>query len=1045
MLQLIIKLLTPIFVNMGAAATDVENYVNQCSAYIYGLLIALGLLIVVLVAAHWVKKINRGTVRWSGVLAFLLAVLILANSVCYGPMKSTLETFLSGGGDLSLKEETVANSRDIVKQIGEEGIVLAKNDGLLPLTDVTNLNVFGWTSIDPIYGGTGSGGSSTESNVSILASLTDAGFVLNSELEGMYRAWDKTARGAIGMSGQDWTLPEPTAEYYTAELLEGAKAHSDVAVIVVSRSGGEDADLPNDMNAVINGTYTQYKDDGTMIHHYTDSHYTNNGDYDDFEPGEHYLELSVTEENMVATVCENFDKVIVIVNANNAMELGWTNDYPQIKAVLLAPGGGVSGFSAIGEILNGSVNPSGHTADTYLKDNLNAPYANNIGHFRYNNVQDIQDANADASSYQGIVSFVNYVEGIYVGYKFYETAYVEAQAAAEAAAAAAAEAEAAAAEAAEEATEEAAEEVAEEAAEAAWIEGFNYDDYVMYPFGYGLSYTTFSQEIQNFKADGDTVTFDVKVTNTGDVAGKSVVEVYFTPPYTNGGIEKAAVNLVDYAKTEILEAGASETISFAIAKEDFASYDSSCIKTANGGYILEAGEYIVSIRENSHVVIDSASFTVDADIDYSTGRASDKEAATNQFESYSNGGVTYLSRANGFENYEAATAAPADEMYVMGDAQKAAVAYNMNAQFKDKAAAMDDASDEMPTTGAKNNLVVADLRGLAYDDPKWDLLIDEMTFEEMSTLICLGGWHTEAIESIGKVRTADCDGPAGLNNFMTGKQGTAFGTEVLMAQTWNTKIASVLGERMGAEYVDVENWGVYGPAMNTHRSPFAGRNFEYYSEDGVLAGKFAAAQVNGMGKTGVYPYIKHFALNDQEINRCAALNTFSTEQAIREIYLKPFELVVKAYEYPQLAVMSAFNWIGTEPCATNPNLLQNVLRGEWGFVGMVETDFDGGYGFQIADIGIRNGNDLYLGFTNNAGSNEFTQSATSMKAMRTAVHNILYCIGNSGAYEGALTTGEKSPMDLMFQKINIAGGAVIALGAIAVIAARIAKGKKAKK
>ena len=1010
MLQVIINLLTPIFVGMGAAESDVVNYVNQCANYVYGLLIAILLLIVVLVAAHWAKKGTRHVIRWTGVIAFLTAVVVMVNGVCYGPMKATLETFMSGGGDLALSEETVANSRDIVKQIGEEGIVLVKNDGLLPLSaDVKNLNVFGWASIDPIFGGTGSGASSTESNVSILKSLADAGFVTYEPIQAMYKEWP-LVRGAIGMSGQDWTLPEPTVDKYTAELIDGAKAHSDTAVIVIGRSGGEDADLPNDMNAVIKGTYTQLKDDGTMIHHYTDSHYTNNGDYDDFEPGMHYLELSVTERNMVAKVCENFDKVIVIVNANNAMELGWTDEYEQIKAVLLAPGGGVSGFAAIGEILNGSVNPSGHTADTYLKDNLNAPYAANIGHFRYNNVQDIQDANAEASSYQGIVSFVNYVEGIYVGYKFYETAAVEA------------------------------------AKGEGWAANFVYDDYVQYPFGYGLSYTTFEQKIENFKADGDNVTFDVKVTNTGDVAGKSVVEVYFNPPYTNGGIEKAAVNLIEYGKTETLAPGASETISFSIAKEDFAAYDSSCIVTANGGYVLEAGEYEVSIRENSHTVIDTATFTVAETIDYSVnGRASDKTVANNQFESYSNGGVTYLSRANGFENYEAATAAPAADRFVMGDEQKAAVARNMHAEFKTKAAEMDDASAVMPTTGAKNNLVVADLRGKAYDDPQWEKLLDEMTFDEMSVLICLGGWHTEAVESIGKVRTADCDGPAGLNNFMTGKQGTAFGTEVLMAQTWNQKLASVLGERLGAEYVDVENWGVYGPAMNTHRSPFAGRNFEYYSEDGVLAGKFAAAQVNGMGKTGVYPYIKHFALNDQEINRCAALNTFSTEQAIREIYLKPFELVVKAYEHPQLAVMSAFNWIGTEPCATNPNLLKNVLRGEWGFVGMVETDFDGGYGFQIADIGVRNGNDLYLGFTNNAGSNEFTQSASSMQAMREACHNILYTIGNSGAYANALKTGEMSEMDKLFQKINIGSGVVLGAAFLIVLGRFLLKRKGAKK
>lgn len=1009
MLKFVADLITPIFASMGAQASDVQNYVNQCGNYVYGLLAAIVVLIALLVAAHWFKKGDKHVVRWTAVLAFLTAVVVMVNGVCYGPMKSTVETFMSGGGELSLSEETVANSREIVKQIGEEGIVLVKNDdNLLPLSsDVKNLNVFGWASIDPIYGGTGSGGSSVENNVSILASLADAGYVANEEILNIYRAWP-LVRGEIGMRGQDWTLPEPTVDKYTDEVMTSAKAHSDVAVVVIGRSGGEDADLPNDMHAVIKGTYTQYKDDGTMIHHYTDSKYTNNGDYDDFEPGEHYLELSVSEERMIAKVCENFDKVIVIVNANNAMELGWTNEYEQIKAVLLAPGGGVSAFAAIGEILNGSVNPSGHTADTYVKDLLNTPYAQNIGHFRYNNTQDIQEANADAPSYQGIVSFVNYVEGIYVGYKFYETAYEESKQG------------------------------------EGWAADFNYDEHVLYPFGYGLSYTTFEQKIENFKADGDYVTFDVKVTNTGAVAGKSVVEVYFNPPYTDGGIEKAAVNLVDYGKTETLAPGASETVSFKIAKEDFAAYDSSCIKTANGGYVLEAGEYVVSIRENSHTVIDEATFTVAADIDYSTtGRPSDEQTAVNQFESYSNGGVEYLSRANGFANYQSATAAPAEDRFVMSDEQKAAVMKHMFATYD--GSLLDNPADKMPITGAKNNLQVSDLRGAAYDDPRWEKLLDQMTFEEMSQLICLAGWHTEAIDSIGKVRTADCDGPAGLNNFMTGKQGTAFGTEVLMAQTWNQKLAATLGERLGAEYRDVENWGVYGPAMNTHRSAFAGRNFEYYSEDGVLAGKFAAAQVNGMHKMGVYTYIKHFVLNDQEINRCAVLNTFSTEQAIREIYLKPFELVVKNNQYPQEAVMSSFNWIGTEPCCVNPNLLINVLRGEWGFVGMVKTDFDGGYGFQLADHCVRTGNDIMLGFNNNTGSNVFTQSASSMLAMRNACHNILYTIGNSAAYEGALKTGEMSEMDKLFQKINIGSGVVIGAAFLIVLARWLMKKNKSKK
>ncbi len=549
---------------------------------------------------------------------------------------------------------------------------------------------------------------------------------------------------------------------------------------------------------------------------------------------------------------------------------------------------------------------------------------------------------------------------------------------------------------------------------------------MQYPFGYGLSYTTFEQTMENFSVSDTAITFDVTVTNTGSVAGKDVVEVYYTPPYTDGGIEKASVNLVQYAKTETLDPNASQTISFSIDLEELASYDSSCIKTANGGYILEAGDYTISIRSDSHTVLAEETFTLDADIDYSvTGRESDGAVATNQFEDYSAGDVTYLSRAGGFANYDEVTAAPTDEDYEMDDETKAAVELSLVATYD--STLYDDDSDEMPTTEADNGLTLSDLTGLDYDDATWDSLLDQMSVDDMITLVCLGGWQTAEITSVGKVATNDCDGPAGVNNFLTGAQGTAFGTEVLMAQTWNTELAYRIGEAMGTEYAEVDNYGWYGPAMNTHRSAFAGRNFEYYSEDGVLAGYFTAAQVNGAASKGVYAYIKHFALNDQETNRCAVLLTYSNEQAIREIYLKPFEICVKNYEGTGLAVMSSFNWIGTVPCGANGNLLNNVLRDEWGFVGFVETDYDGGYGYMIADHSVRNGNDLMLGFTVNTGDNEFTNlSATMVQALRQASKNILYVVGNSGYYTNESTSGGMSNMMKMFLTIDIAGGVVLA-------------------
>ena len=777
-----------------------------------------------------------------------------------------------------------------------------------------------------------------------------------------------------------------------------AKGFSDTAVIVISRSGGEGADLPTDMNAVIHGTYNIASQVSvTGQYGYYNGVYTNNGNYDDFEPGEHYLELSVTEENMVEKVCSEFDNVVVIINANNAMELGWVDEYPQIGAVILAPGAGNTGLLGLGEIMSGAVNPSGKTVDTYVKDLTATPTWNNFGNFAYTNVDDLKNKIAAADpAYEGNMAFVNYVEGIYVGYKFYETA-------------------------------------AEEGL-------ITYEDEVQYPFGYGLSYTTFDKTIANFNFDGTNVTFDVNVTNTGSVAGKDVAEIYFTPPYTNGGIEKASVNLIDFQKTDVLEPGASQTLSFSIPAEEMASYDSEGIKIAGGGYILEAGDYKISVRSDSHTVAAEETFNVASDVDYSGGRSSDLVPANNQFEDYSRGDFEQLSRADGFANYETATAAPAN--FEMSAEVRAAVEPKSFGTYDPTA--YDDPADTMPTLGAQNGLTLYNLSGKAYDDPQWEPLLDQLTFEDMSTMVNLGGWQTAAIPSVGKPATSDCDGPAGLSNFITGAYGTAYPAEVLMAQTWNTVLIEEMGVAMGQEYQDANNYGWYGPAMNTHRNAFAGRNFEYYSEDGVLAGKMAVAEINGGATKGVYPYIKHFALNDQEGNRCSFLLTWASEQAIREIYLKPFEMAVKGYTGTPLAVMSSFNWIGTEPSCANPHLLNTVLRDEWGFVGMVETDYNGSYGYQITDECVRNGNDLMLGFAM-AASNQLTdQSATATLALRESCKNILYTVANSGYYtnvEGD-PTNQPDPLVSLLRTVDIILGAVLLVLLVLMIVVHVKNKKK---
>ena len=1002
MTQKIIDLLIPILQPMGVSVSDVESYVTMCEKYIYAILIATAVMLVLLILAHWLaKKGSRHAVRWTAFFAWLAAIGIIANMVVFGPLKNNLSQQFAP--KVELNEETLEGSKSAIQAVGEQGMVLVKNEGLLPLSaDVKKINVFGWDSISPVLGGTGSGASDGSTAVTILQSLADASYETNKDVTAVYEGWT-TTRPGTSMQVQDWSLPEPPVERYSEDLLAAAKDFSDVAIFCIGRSGGEGADLPKDMNAVIKGTYdlandpAQVTPEATASYNYTRAKYVNNsGSYADFDEGMHYLELSNTERKVLDMVTQNFENVIVLVNANNAMELGFVDEYPQIKAVILAPGTGTYGMTALGEILNGSINPSGKTADTFVKDLTRTPTWNNFGHngFTGDKVAQLRAEIRTADrAFEGTMGFVNYVEGIYVGYKFYETA-------------------------------------AEEGL-------ITYEDEVQYPFGFGLSYTTFEKKITSFEKTDDAIKMTVSVKNTGNVAGRDVVEVYFTPPYTDGGIEKASVNLIDFEKTVSLEPDGTQPVMFEIPLEDMASYDSEGIKVAGGGYILEAGEYKISVRSDSHTVVDEKSFTVDSDIIYSDGRSSDLTAPVNHFD-YAKGKATYLSRQGGFANYAEATAAPAEELFTMDDETFEIVKEGSSAYYD--ASKYEDASAVMPTQGASNGLTVADLAGAAYDDERWEQLLDQMTPEEMVQLINVGGWQTVPVESIGKVGTSDCDGPAGLSNFITQNYGTAFPVEILMAQTWSKDLAKQMGENMSEEYKAANNFGWYGPAMNNHRNAFAGRNFEYFSEDGVLAGKFALAEIEGAASNGVYAYIKHFCLNDQETDRCSFLLTYSNEQAIREIYMKPFEIVVKGFDDTKsgIGVMSSFNFIGPVAACENPELLKTVLRDEWGFKGMVITDYNGSYGYMHTDAAIRNGGDLMLGFGRNATNALNTESATVVINMRNACHNILYTIANSGYYRASGYSAEgggsfeitdtASGLDIMnqlFSKVNFIGGAVI--------------------
>ncbi|MBS5419076.1 MAG: glycoside hydrolase family 3 C-terminal domain-containing protein, partial [Roseburia sp.] len=473
---------------------DVINVLNSCKPYLIALGVVLALAIVVTVACMKLKKPVKKLVRKEAWIAFLLAVVVIVNLICFIPMSSMISLAMGNG---TITDETSDESTALVQEIAEEGIVLLKNDGTLPLAADSNLNVFGWASTNPCYGGTGSGAlSDAYPTVSLLQGLEDAGFNLNTELSDFYTAY-RADRPEVGMWAQDWTLPEPTADSYTDEMMANAKEFSDTAMVVITRVGGEGADLPTDVSKV---TYTD-----------------NSTEYKDFEAGEHYLQLDRTERDMLDLVCSNFDNVIVVYNGANAMELGFINEYSQIKSAIWCPGTGQSGFEALGEIVAGTVNPSGKTSDTFVADLTATPTWNNFGYFKYDNMDEYAYTSNNFKTGEeetALPSFVNYVDGIYVGYRFYETAAAEGL--------------------------------------------INYDDTVVYPFGYGLSYTTFTQEMGAISEDNGTISFDVTVTNTGDVAGKDVVEVYYNPPYTNGGIEKASANLIQFEKTEVLQPGDSQ-------------------------------------------------------------------------------------------------------------------------------------------------------------------------------------------------------------------------------------------------------------------------------------------------------------------------------------------------------------------------------------------------------------------------------------------------------------------------------------------------------
>lgn len=873
------------------------------------------------------RRGKKGLITWGAVSGFLAILLVVVTVVTHlADFYPAICTVLGGNrpvfasgvepiyeADYNNKSEVLAAANALNEEVVGEGIVLLKNENnALPIStpqspqaaaERPKISVFGQNSINLAYGGSGSGASSgSGGTVDLYQSLTDAGFDVNPTLKSFYEnsGYRRSQNSSDLDSGDTVMLStgEAPQSAYTTPVINSYAEYNDAAIVVFTRIGGEGFDLPRTMA----GQEGARNED------------------------DHYLQLDRNETDLLEAVCNaGFDKVIVLINSAAAMELAFLEDsdyyayQDNIDAALWMGFPGASGTAAVGKVLNGTINPSGRTVDTYVKDLKQDPTWFNFG--------DNRTAGGDAYTQNGantLYYFVDYEEGIYVGYKYYETRTV--------------------------------------------TDGEQwYDDAVVYPFGYGLSYTSFGWEIvdaQNIEnaaiTKGGTYTVTVRVTNTGSVAGKEVVQLYGHAPYYEGQIEKAEEVLLDFAKTDLIQPGESDEVTLTFDPYYLASYDYS---NANGnaytGYELDAGDYALYINRNSHDRQFTIPFSVLQTIAYDRDPVTNNPVGnlyTDQEDADFNsdtGLETVLSRTD-WDGTMSQT--PTESERAMDDNLLAALQdLSTNNPYAQSYNDMEPPFFDDPVTITLRDLLTDEETGeygvADYDDERWEALISQTSVEDLINMYDYGAFKSEDIPEIGKNLTNDTDGPAGFTNFMS-RDGTYWGTchycaEVVMAATWNTPLIEELGAMVGNEGIigadgrgnGLSYSGWYAPGVNIHRSAFGGRNFEYFSEDGILNGKMAAAEIRGCRSKGVYCFVKHFALNEQETHRSrTGLVTWATEQAMREIYLKPFELAVK--EGGTTAVMSSFNRIGTRWTGGDYRLLTQILRDEWGFRGMVICDFN---------------------------------------------------------------------------------------------------------
>lgn len=850
------------------------------------------------------------------------------------------------------KAEAFANAQEVNLKLAEEGFVLLKNENAaLPMNKGARISVFSKNSVNLSYGGSGSGGFDTSNNKDLYESLNDAGFVTNPTLKRFYESSQsgpvRTANSSDLDNGDNQKIAtaETPQSKYTDAVKNSYADYSDAALVVITRIGGEGFDLP------------RYQGDSEGA----------------VSADSHYLELDQNEIDLLTAVTDGtFKRVVVVFNTPSSFEATFLKDSAyaafedKIDAAVWIGFTGSNGITALGEILNGDVNPSGRLVDTWAADFTKNPSFVNFGTGCLPDTTDKYDG--------GMYYSVDYEEGIYVGYRYYETRG--------------------------------------ETDGEDW-----YNANVVYPFGYGLSYTTFDWTVGDAFASeielGTTITVPVTVKNTGSVAGKDVVQLYASAPYTLGGIEKAHKVLVGFAKTKLLQPGESETVTVSFDPYSAASYD---YRDANSngfsGYELEAGEYTLYISRNAHESEKAIALNLAADVQIGTDPTTDSEVVNRYTDSEnfldSDWQLdTMLSRADWEGTWPtpqtAQQHAGTDRLYEEIRSEE----HNNPTDFD---------SEEYPWFGEEPTLTLRDLLPSAeaegyepvvsYDDERWEELMMGCDEEEMIALINNGAYHTLAMESVGLPATIHGDGPSGFTCFMSKEQvnGTCqYVSEPVMASTWNINLMNELGEAIGEEGTIGDKAtgqpysSIYAPGVNIHRSPFGGRCSEYFSEDPFISGMMGAAEVQGIQSRGVLPTVKHFVANEQETHRSIGGDlSWLSEQALREIYLKPFEYTVKLGE--TRGIMTSFNRIGTRWTGGDYRLLTEILRNEWGFNGLVICDFNTIPQYMIPRMMFYAGGSLDLATQQSAMWTDCdTSDAGDAIVLMRAVKDVMYALVNSNA------------------------------------------------